>query len=110
MKVAVAGRHTSSNLVCIRTFTKARPDFSIRQQAVGELPWRHNLLLLTKLKTPEARFAHAARAVEHGWSRNVLALHIEQRTLEREGKATTNFELTSPESMAWNKSAKRSGT
>jgi predicted nuclease of restriction endonuclease-like (RecB) superfamily len=60
------------------------------------LPWGHNLVLLTKLKTAEARLAYARRALDHGWSRNVLALHIEQRTLEREGKAVTNFEERLP--------------
>lgn len=53
-------------------------------------------MLLTKLKTAEARLAYAQRAIDHGWSRNVLALHIEQRTLEREGKALTNFEQRLP--------------
>jgi predicted nuclease of restriction endonuclease-like (RecB) superfamily len=85
-----------SNLKYMRAFAEAWPDFPIGQQAVGQLPWGHNLLLLTKLKTAEARLAYAQRAIDHGWSRNVLALHIEQRTLEREGKALTNFEQRLP--------------
>jgi predicted nuclease of restriction endonuclease-like (RecB) superfamily len=31
------------------------------------------------------------RALEHGWSRNTLNMHIGTRLLEREGKAVTNF-------------------
>lgn len=53
-------------------------------------------MLLAKLKTPEERLLYAARAVEHGWSRAVLTHHIEMRTLEREGKALTNFEQRLP--------------
>jgi predicted nuclease of restriction endonuclease-like (RecB) superfamily len=89
-----------TNLLYMRAFAGAWPEPSIVQQAVGQLPWGHNLVLLTKLKTAEARLAYARRALDHGWSRNVLALHIEQRTLEREGKALTNFEqrLPSPQS------------
>lgn len=34
--------------------------------------------------------------VQHAWSRNVLALHIESRLAERQGKAQTNFALTLP--------------
>lgn len=85
-----------SNLKYMRAFAEAWPNFPIGQQPVGQLPWGHNLVLLTKLKTAEARLAYAQRALDHGWSRNVLALHIEQRTLEREGKAVTNFEERLP--------------
>jgi predicted nuclease of restriction endonuclease-like (RecB) superfamily len=35
---------------------------------------------------------YAASALEHGWSRAVLVHHIEARTVERRGKALTNFE------------------
>src|SRR5262249_30530612 len=89
-----------TNLLYMRAFAEAWPEPSIVQQPVGQLPWGHNLVLLTKLKTAEARLAYAQRAVDHGWSRNVLALHIEQHTLEREGKALTNFEhrLPTPQS------------
>jgi predicted nuclease of restriction endonuclease-like (RecB) superfamily len=89
-----------SNLKYMRAFAEAWPDFAIGQQVVGQLPWGHNLVLLTKLKTTEARLVHAEQAVVRGWSRSVLVLHIEQRTLEREGKALTNFEhhLPKPQS------------
>jgi predicted nuclease of restriction endonuclease-like (RecB) superfamily len=80
----------------MRAFAEAWPDEAIVQQAVGQLPWGHNLVLLTKLKTPDQRLGYAQRAIEHGWSRNVLNIHIERRLLEREGKAVTNFELRLP--------------
>lgn len=48
------------------------------------------------LKTPEQRLAYARRAIEHGWSRNVLNIHIERRLLERDGKAITNFDARLP--------------
>jgi predicted nuclease of restriction endonuclease-like (RecB) superfamily len=85
-----------ANLMYMRAFAEAWPDEAIVQQAVGQLPWGHNLVLLTKLKTPDQRLAYAQRAIEHGWSRNVLNIHIERRLLEREGKAVTNFELRLP--------------
>jgi predicted nuclease of restriction endonuclease-like (RecB) superfamily len=49
------------------------------------------LTLLTKLKTREARLAYAAGALEHGWSRAVLVHHIDAQTLDRQGKAISNF-------------------
>jgi predicted nuclease of restriction endonuclease-like (RecB) superfamily len=80
-----------ANLMYMRAFVEAWPDAAIVQQAVGQLPWGHNLVLLTRLKDPAARLAYAQRAIQHGWSRNTLNIHIETRLLEREGKAVTNF-------------------
>ncbi len=85
-----------ANLMYMRAFAEAWPDEAIVQQAVGQLPWGHNLVLLTKLKVQELRLAYARRAIEHGWSRNVLGIHIERRLLEREGKAVTNFDMRLP--------------
>ncbi|MDD2467181.1 MAG: PDDEXK nuclease domain-containing protein [Desulfobulbus sp.] len=80
-----------ANLMYMRAFAEAWPEEHIVQQAVGQLPWGHNLVLLTRLKQPEQRLAYALAAIEHGWSRNVLNIHIETRLLERTGKAVTNF-------------------
>ncbi|MBL8783549.1 MAG: DUF1016 family protein [Deltaproteobacteria bacterium] len=80
-----------SNLSYMRAFADAWPEDAIIQQPVGQLPWGHNVVLLTKLKDRDARLAYAARVVEHGWSRAVLVHHIEARTVERQGKAITNF-------------------
>lgn len=86
-----------TNLKYMRAFAEAWPRFgSIGQQAVDQLPWGHNIILLSKLKTPEERLAHAHEASKQGWSRNTLALHIENRTLERQGRAITNFEQRLP--------------
>lgn len=86
-----------ANLLYMRAFAAAWPDSEIVQQAVGQLPWGHNIVLLTRLKSPEWRIAYAQKAIEHGWSRNVLNIHIETQRLEREGKALTNFELRLPQ-------------
>lgn len=85
-----------ANLLYMRAFAEAWPDPEIVQQAVGQLPWGHNIVLLTRVKQPEWRLAYAKEAIERGWSRNVLGLHIEARRLEREGQALTNFDLRLP--------------
>ena len=85
-----------ANLMYMRAFAEAWPDAGIVQQAVGQLPWGHNLVLLTRLKDPGQRLAYAQSAIAHGWSRNVLNIHIETRLLERTGKATTNFDASLP--------------
>ncbi|MDH6186744.1 PDDEXK nuclease domain-containing protein [Polaromonas sp. CG_23.6] len=89
-----------SNLMYMRAFHEAWPEESIVQQLVGQLPWGQNLLLLTKLKTREERQWYAAKAIEHGWSRNVMWHHISTQLQQRTGKAVTNFDkrLPSPDS------------
>lgn len=93
LRVAFPGMKgfSRANLMYMRAFAEAWPGDEIVQQPVGQLPWGHNLVLLTKLKTPEMRLAYAQAAIEHGWSRNVLNIHIEARRLERSGQAITNF-------------------
>jgi len=89
-----------ANLLYMRAFADAWPGDQVVQQAVGRLPWGHNLLLLTRLKKPEERLAYAERAAQLGWSRATLSKQLEARLLEREGRAQTNFteRLPSPES------------
>jgi predicted nuclease of restriction endonuclease-like (RecB) superfamily len=89
-----------TNLLYMRSFAEAWPDEHIVQQAVGQLPWGHNLVLLGKLKTAEERLAYAQKTLEYGWSRNVLVMQIETRLIERQGNAITNFDqcLPKPES------------
>ena len=87
-----------ANLLYMRAFAEAWPDAQIVQQAVGQLPWGHNLVLLSKIKTTDLRLAYAQRAVDQGWSRSVLVHHIERRLLVREGQAVSNFSLRLPPS------------
>ncbi|MCC6334282.1 MAG: DUF1016 family protein [Myxococcales bacterium] len=85
-----------SNLKYMRSFAEAWPDFADRQRTVGVLPWGQNVTLLTRLKNRDERLAYAQATLEHGWSRPVLEHHIDLRTVERRGKAVTNFEHTLP--------------
>lgn len=84
------------NLKDMRAFAEAWPDAEIVQQVAAQLPWGHNLVLLDRLKAPTERLAYARAAIEYGWSRNVLNIHIETRLLERTGKAVTNFDQRLP--------------
>lgn len=89
-----------ANLMYMRAFADAWHDSEIVQQLVGQLSWGANLVLLTRLKTETSRRFYAERAVEYGWSRNVLQIQIENQLLERQGKATTNFQVQLPEPHA----------
>ena len=85
-----------SNLKYMRAFAEAWPGEAIRQQPVGELPWGHNVLLLTRLKTRDERLAYAQATLKHGWLRAMLDHHIDLRSVERSGKAITNFDRQLP--------------
>jgi predicted nuclease of restriction endonuclease-like (RecB) superfamily len=58
-----------SNLKYMRAFAQACPQddaAGIGQQAVGQLPWGHNIALLTKLDNEEERLWYAAQAIQQG--------------------------------------------
>jgi predicted nuclease of restriction endonuclease-like (RecB) superfamily len=84
------------NLKYMRAFAAAWPDRQIVQASLAQLPWYHHIALLEKLDRPEPRLWYAARTLEHGWSRNILALQIEAQAHRRQGKAQTNFPATLP--------------
>ncbi len=84
------------NLKYMRAFAAAWEDAVIVQELLAQLPWYHLVTLLDKLNSPEERLWYARKAIEHGWSRNVMVMQIETRLLEREGKAVTNFEQQLP--------------
>lgn len=48
---------------CMRTFAEVWTDVEFVQQAVAQLPWGHNLVLLEKLSTQEARIWYAQKAI-----------------------------------------------
>lgn len=79
-----------TNLNYMLAFARAWPDSNF-PTVVGKLPWSHNLVLLTKLRDTETRLWYAAKAIENGWSRNVLAMQIDTAAHTRLGAATTNF-------------------
>jgi len=84
------------NLKYMRAFAEAWPDAEFVQEVLAQLPWYHQLALLDKLNTEAERRWYAAKAIEHNWSRNILAMQIETRLLERSGKAVTNFAANLP--------------
>lgn len=63
------------NLRYCRTAARIYAD-PIGQQLVAQLPWGHVTVLLDKVGDPEIRLWYTTKAVEHGWSRNVLITHI----------------------------------
>ncbi len=88
-----------SNIFYMRAFYIA---YEIVQQPVGQfqelpifsIPWGHNVILITKLKSNEERMWYAHNVIEYGWSRDILAMQIDTGFHKRKGKAITNFDRT----------------
>ena len=76
----------------MRALAEAWPDREIVQQLVAQIPWGHNVRILDMVKSQAEREWYIHRAIEHGWSRNVLVIHIESGLYRRQGKAITNLQ------------------
>lgn len=87
---------SARNLKYMRAFADAYVDAQLVQQVFSQIPWGHNVRLLDALKDPEERLWYARQTIEHGWSRNVLLMQIDQGLHHQKSAAITNFERTLP--------------
>ena len=84
-----------------RLYAQYRDDEFLRQ-LVAEIPWGHNLLIISKVKDSEERKYYLQASGDFGWSRNVLLNQIKADAFSRqfaEGKQH-NFPQTLPEHLA----------
>jgi predicted nuclease of restriction endonuclease-like (RecB) superfamily len=87
---------SSRNLKYMAFFAQHCPVGQFGQQPAAQLPWFHIVTLLTKLNVPAEREWYAAQAVQQGWSRSTLELHIKNRLMLRQGAAVSNFATRLP--------------
>jgi predicted nuclease of restriction endonuclease-like (RecB) superfamily len=85
-----------TNLLYMRAFASAYPEEEFVHQLGGQIPWKHNCVLLDKVKDPMHRRWYIEKTIQNGWSRAVLEHQIESRLLERTGTAITNFDRALP--------------
>ena len=89
------------NLKYMRAFAEAYPEEEFVQQVAAQIPWTHNCVMLDKTHSLPERLWYIQQVVTHGWSRNVMALHLDSGLYhQRQGEAITNFKkaLPSPQS------------
>jgi len=87
---------SSRNIQYMVAFAREYQKNPIAQQAVAQIPWGHNILLLDKIQDNTKRLWYAEKTIEHGWSRSMLLVWIENDLYGREGKAISNFKETMP--------------
>jgi len=84
------------NLKYMRAFARAYPNEEFVQEVLAQITWYHNITLLEKVKDPVEREWYIRKNIQHGWSRNILVLQIENGLYRRQGKALSNFKRTLP--------------
>jgi len=84
------------NLKYMRTFAETYPDETIVHQLGAQIPWKHNCVILDKVKDSEQRIWYIRKTIENGWSRAVLIHQIEGDLYSRQGGALTNFQEVLP--------------
>jgi predicted nuclease of restriction endonuclease-like (RecB) superfamily len=84
------------NLKYMRSFAETYSKQQFVQEVLAQITWYHHITLLEKVKDEQERLWYIQQAIEHGWSRNVLAHHIDTQLFHRKGNAVTNFKTTLP--------------
>ena len=84
------------NLKYMRRFARNYPDFEIGQAPLAQISWYHNITLLQKCPDEKERMFYAKKALQNGWSRNVMVHQIDLQLYHRQGKAVSNFKTTLP--------------
>jgi len=77
-------------------YSQSKIDIEKIQQLVGQIPWGHNVVIISKSKNIEEAIFYSNKTIENNWSRSVLLHQIELNFYERHGKAITNFTETLP--------------
>lgn len=69
-------------------------------QAVAQIPWGHNRLIISKTKDIDEALFYINETIHNSWSRDMLEIQISDGLYNRKGKAITNFENTLPEQQS----------
>lgn len=90
--------YSTQNLWYMRQFYLEYKDFKNLQQLVGEIPWGHNLLIISKIKSIKEREFYIRSSIEMKWSRHVLLNKIKASTYQRQKLINKqhNFKETLP--------------
>ena len=90
------------NLWRIRKFYLEYKALPILSQLVREIPWGHNILIMSAVRDPKAREYYLKSARDFTLSRNQLRLYIKSQAYEHQvlAKKQHNFKSTLPETLS----------
>jgi predicted nuclease of restriction endonuclease-like (RecB) superfamily len=72
------------------------------RRSVAVLPWKHNLLILSKTESHDEALFYVGKALENGWTRDLLLNHLKAGTYhaEKQLKSSHNFNRALPAPIA----------
>ena len=82
------------NLKYMKKFYLEYKDDKLVQRTVAQLPWRHNITLMSKIENKKIRKLYAQAAIKNGWSRDMLVMQIENNYHLRIGNSCNNFKTS----------------
>ena len=85
------------NLKYMKKFYLEYKDNEDVQRIVAQLPWRHNIVLMSKIKNNEIRKIYAEATIKNGCSKDMLVMQIENNYHLRIGNSPNNFNVTLPQ-------------
>ena len=85
------------NLKYMKKFYLEYKDDELVQRIVAQLPWRHNIALMSKLKDNKIRKIYAEATIKNGWSKDMLVIQIENNYHLRIGNSSNNFKSSLPD-------------
>ena len=89
------------NLYAIKQwFEFYQQEFEFVPQAVAQIPWGHNRLIINRVKSINEALFYSEETVTHGWSRDMLDSQIDGQLFERKAHSTHNFRVTLPEQQS----------
>ena len=88
--------YSERNLGYMKKFADEYEESAILQVPLAKISWYHNITLIEKIPDQTTRLWYAYKAIENGWSRDVMAIHIKSSLHLRQGNSVNNFAETMP--------------
>lgn len=88
------------NLKYMKKFYLEYKDDEKMQRCVAQLPWRHNIVLMSRLRDNKVRMVYVDACVKNGWSRDVLINQINNNYHLSIGNSSNNFGKSLPENVS----------
>ncbi len=88
---------SASNLWRMRNFYTSYTADKKLAPLVREIGWSHNVMIMERCQEPQQREYYIRMTAKFGWTKNVLALRIQDQAFEKTLRGQTNFDKTLPE-------------
>jgi predicted nuclease of restriction endonuclease-like (RecB) superfamily len=92
--------YSERNLGYMKKFAAEYSEAAILQVPLAKISWYQNITLIEKISDRTTRFWYAHKAIENGWSRDMMVTHIEQQLHLRQGNSVNNFDETLPKAQS----------